>query len=355
VESSPGWNDVSEDGKSGVGARVEVVSVRATSQSRQSEQARASPHGHVCTKGILAEHVSLTSFTTRLTNLGIPSVDSLLATLLTNTPARHKHTIMATFPNAMLLAGKVCAITGGVSGIGRAIAIEYLRQGGAVAVNHLGDDKSTELFKSLKADVPKDAKLIGIGGDIGKPQTGTDFVKATVSEFGSLDVFVANAGVSVFHDFLTTDEKMFESHLHVNTRGTFWSVQAAARQMVAQGRGGSIIGVASISALLGGKQQVHYTPTKASVLSMMQSAACALAEHKIRCNALLPGHTRTPMSADDLAKPEKLKAVNERIPLGHVAEPHDMAGPAVFLASDMSSYVTGAQLLVDGGLYVNLQ
>ncbi|THZ47306.1 L-rhamnose 1-dehydrogenase [Aureobasidium pullulans] len=300
-------------------------------------------------------HVSLTSFTTRLTNLGIPSVDSLLATLLTNTPARHEHTIMATFPNAMLLAGKVCAITGGVSGIGRAIAIEYLRQGGAVAVNHLGDDKSTELFKSLKADVPKDAKLIGIGGDIGKPQTGTDFVQATVSEFGSLDVFVANAGVSVFHDFLTTDEKMFESHLHVNTRGTFWSVQAAARQMVAQGRGGSIIGVASISALLGGKQQVHYTPTKASVLSMMQSAACALAEHKIRCNALLPGHTRTPMSADDLAKPEKLKAVNERIPLGHVAEPHDMAGPAVFLASDMSSYVTGAQLLVDGGLYVNLQ
>jgi L-rhamnose 1-dehydrogenase len=132
---------------------------------------------------------------------------------------------------------------------------------------------------------------------------------------------------------------MFESHLHVNTRGTFWSVQAAARQMVSQGRGGSIIGVASISALLGGKQQVHYTPTKASVLRMMQSAACALAAHKIRCNALLPGHTRTPMSANDLANPQKLKAVNERIPLGHVAEPHDMAGPAVFLASDMSSYV----------------
>lgn len=192
--------------KAGVGTRIEVVSVRpsyATSQSRQSEQACASPHGHVCTKGILAEHVSLTPFATHLTSLGIRSVDSLVATLLTKTPARHKHTTMATFPNAMLLAGKVCAITGGVSGIGRAIAIEYLRQGGAVAVNHLGDDKSTELFKSLKADVPKDAKLIGIGGDIGKPQTGTDFVKATVSEFGSLDVFVANAGVSVFHDFLT--------------------------------------------------------------------------------------------------------------------------------------------------------
>lgn len=110
---------------------------------------------------------------------------------------------MATYPNAKLLAGKVCAITGGVSGIGRAIAIEYLRQGAAVSVNHLGDVKSTALFKSLKADLPSDAKLIGIGGDIGKPETATDLVKATVDEFGSLDVLVANAGVSVFHDFLT--------------------------------------------------------------------------------------------------------------------------------------------------------
>ena len=103
----------------------------------------------------------------------------------------------------MLLAGKVCAITGGVSGIGRAIAIEYLRQGGAVAVNHLGDSNSIELYRTLAAEVPKHSKLIGFGGDIGKIETGRDFVKATVSAFGALDVFVANAGVSVFHDFLT--------------------------------------------------------------------------------------------------------------------------------------------------------
>ena len=131
---------------------------------------------------------------------------------------------------------------------------------------------------------------------------------------------------------------MFESHMHVNTRGTFWSTQAAAQQMVKQGKGGSIIGVASISALLGGEQQVHYTPTKAAILSMMQSQACALAKYNIRCNALLPGTTRTPMAADDLAKPEKMAYLKERIPLGRVAEPEDLAGPAVFFASDMSSY-----------------
>lgn len=110
---------------------------------------------------------------------------------------------MATYPSAKLLAGKVCAITGGVSGIGRAIAIEYLRQGAKVAVNHLGDNRSTDLFNSLKADLPSDADLIEFGGDIGKPETATDLVKATVDAFGSLDVLVANAGVSVFHDFLT--------------------------------------------------------------------------------------------------------------------------------------------------------
>lgn len=132
---------------------------------------------------------------------------------------------------------------------------------------------------------------------------------------------------------------MFESHLHTNIRGTFWSTQAAAKQMVAQNHGGSIIGVASISALLGGKQQVHYTPTKAAVLSMMQSQAIALAEHGIRCNALLPGHTRTPMSEGDLANESKMEYLKTRIPMGRVAEPDDMAGPAVFLASDMSRYV----------------
>lgn len=110
---------------------------------------------------------------------------------------------MATFPNARLLAGKVCVITGGVSGIGRAIAIEYLRQGAKVVVNHVGDDRSTALFKTLKGALPGDAALVGVGGDIGKPETATDLVKATVDEFGSLDVLVANAGVSVFHDFLT--------------------------------------------------------------------------------------------------------------------------------------------------------
>jgi L-rhamnose 1-dehydrogenase len=163
----------------------------------------------------------------------------------------------------------------------------------------------------------------------------------------------ANPNISNTDRINSTDEDMFESHMHVNTRGTFWSTQAAAKQMVAQGKGGSIIGVASISALLGGEQQVHYTPTKASVLSMMQSQACALGKYNIRCNALLPGTTRTPMAASDLAKPEKIKYLENRIPLGRVAEPEDMAGPAVFLASDMSRYCVSCSICKSRNLSAN--
>ena len=144
--------------------------------------------------------------------------------------------------------------------------------------------------------------------------------------------------------------------------------------MVSQGRGGSIIGVSSISALVGGGLQTHYTPTKAGVLSLMQSCAVALGKYGIRCNALLPGTIRTQLNEDDLADEEKRKYMESRTPLGRTGLPQDMAGPAVFLASDMSGYVvsllcacpsrlcgtdrwmqTGAQLLVDGGLFVNLQ
>jgi len=120
-------------------------------------------------------------------------------------------------------------------------------------------------------------------------------------------------------------------------------------------QGGSIIGISSISALVGGAGQTHYTPTKAGVLSLMQSCACALGKYNIRCNALLPGTIRTQLNDEDLADEGKRTYMEGRIPLGRLGKPEDLAGPAVFLASDLASYVTGAQMLVDGGLFVNLQ
>ena len=149
---------------------------------------------------------------------------------------------------------------------------------------------------------------------------------------------------------------LFASTVNINLNGAFYACQAAARQMALQGRGGSIIGMSSISALVGGGQQVHYTPTKAGVTSLMQSMAVALGKYKIRCNALLPGTIRTQLNEVDLADEAKGKYMEGRVPLGRIGETTDMVGPAVFLAcGELSGYVTGAQLLVDGGMFVNLQ
>lgn len=147
------------------------------------------------------------------------------------------------------------------------------------------------------------------------------------------------------------------STFSTNLTGAYYATQSAALQMSSQSpQGGSIIGISSISALVGGAEQTHYTPTKAGILSLMQSTACALGKYNIRCNALLPGTIRTQLNEEDLADGgEKKRYMEGRIPLGRLGKTEDLAGPAVFLASELSEYVTGAQLLVDGGLFVNLQ
>lgn len=128
--------------------------------------------------------------------------------------------------------------------------------------------------------------------------------------------------------------------MRTNLDGSFYATQAAARQMASQKpSGGSIIGISSVSALVGGGLQTHYTPTKAGILSLMQSCAVALGRYSIRCNAILPGTIRTQMNAEDLSNDAKRKYMEERIPLGRIGAPEDIVGPAVFLASDMSSYV----------------
>ncbi|EEU45374.1 uncharacterized protein NECHADRAFT_41350 [Fusarium vanettenii 77-13-4] len=269
---------------------------------------------------------------------------------------------------AGLLVNKSAIITGGTTGIGRAICLEFLRQGANVVVNHLGLEKDQKHLDSLIAEAdairkatPTAGRLAHQEGDVRNPDTATNLVKMAVEHSGPskrLDVCVSNAGICTFADFLTLESDLLYKTVRTNLDGAFYVTQAAARQMALNQtpKGGSIIGVSSISALVGGGQQTHYTPTKAGVLSLMQSTACALGEHNIRCNALLPGTIRTQLNDADLADDNKRAYMEGRIPLGRTGSPSDMAGPAVFLACpELSGYVTGAQLLVDGGLFVNLQ
>jgi L-rhamnose 1-dehydrogenase len=253
----------------------------------------------------------------------------------------------------MLLEGKTVLVTGASAGIGRAVAIGCAQHGANVALNY---GRDTAGAQSAVAEIEKlGRKGVAIQGDVSDPATATDFVARATQALGRVDVFVNNAGICPFHAFLDMPVETFERTMRVNLHGAYFMVQAAANQMVRQGDGGSIIAMSSISALVGGEYQTHYTPTKAGLHSLMQSTAIALGKFGIRCNSLLPGTILTDINKDDLADTEKRKYMESRVPLGRLGQPEDMVGPTVFLASDLARYVTGAALLVDGGAFVNLQ
>lgn len=253
----------------------------------------------------------------------------------------------------MLLEGKSVLVTGASAGIGRAAAIGAARHGADVAINYHSDDAGAQAV--VKAIEALGRKAVAIKGDVADHAVAKDFVAGAVAALGKVDVFVNNAGICPFHAFLDMPPETFERTMRVNMHGAYYMVQAAANQMVAQGHGGAIVAVSSISALVGGEYQTHYTPTKAGVHSLMQSVAIALGKHGIRCNSVLPGTILTDINKDDLADLDKRRYMEARIPLGRLGEPDDLAGPIVFLASDLARYVTGAALLVDGGAFVNLQ
>ncbi|MCX5513278.1 short-chain dehydrogenase [Kaistia algarum] len=256
----------------------------------------------------------------------------------------------------MLLEGKVAIITGASRGIGRACAVELARHGAAVVINQFrsadGGDAAGEETLAEVREVGGEGVLVD--GDVADPATGERLVDAAVQHFGRLDIHVSNAGICPFHAFLDMPVDLFRKVVDVNLEGAYFTTQAAARQMVKQGEGGAIVAVSSISALVGGSMQTHYTPTKAGVHSLMQSVAIALGPHGIRCNSVMPGAILTDINRDDLT-PDKLDHFSKRVPLGRIGEPVEVAKCVVFLASDLAGYVTGASLLVDGGMFVNLQ
>ena len=253
----------------------------------------------------------------------------------------------------MLLENKVVLITGASRGIGRATAIEAARQGADVALNTYRDETAAaQVVAEIQA---LGRRAIAVDGDAAQPESAAAFVDAAVQVLGRVDVFVSNACICPFHAFLDMPVETLRRTMEVNLHGAYFMTQAAANQMVKQGDGGSIVAISSISALVGGEMQTHYTPTKAGVHSLMQSCAVALGRHGIRCNSVLPGTIATDINKDDLADPKKREYMEGRIPLGRLGRPEDIASVVAFLASDMASYMSGAALLVDGGAFANFQ
>jgi L-rhamnose 1-dehydrogenase len=259
----------------------------------------------------------------------------------------------------MRLEGKVAVVTGGSRGIGRAVSLALAREGAKVAVNYYGPaDKEFDPQAARKvADkiLQAGGEAFAIEADVSNKSQVDGMLQAVLSRWGSLDIMVCNAGICPMHEFLTMPEELWDRVQAVNLKGTFLCAQAAARVMVDQGRGGRIIATSSISALVGGELQSHYCPTKSGQHSLMQSIAISLGRHGITCNSVMPGDVNTEINLQDPTYQDKLPYFRQRIPLGHIAEPEEVAGVYVFLASDEGGYVTGANILVDGGFFVNLQ
>jgi meso-butanediol dehydrogenase/(S,S)-butanediol dehydrogenase/diacetyl reductase len=247
-------------------------------------------------------------------------------------------------------------VTGAAGGIGRAIALRLAADGLAVSLLDLPSTRAGLDAAVAELATPGQALV----GDVTDADSVDAAVAAHVERFGGLDVMVANAGIAVTAPLVDTTAAQWQTTLDVNLTGVFHCYRAAARQLVAQGRGGRIIGAASVAAHRAGKWQSAYSATKFAVRGMSQSLAQELAEHGITVNVYSPGVVQTPMwdSIDAALAGQngtpvgsEMQAMLAGIPLGRLEVPADVAGVVSFLASPDSAYVTGQSIVVDGGMW----
>ena len=255
----------------------------------------------------------------------------------------------------MRLAGRVAIVTGGAQGIGRAIALRLAQEGASVVIADLKQSAAQTVADEI---IAASGQAAAVAVDVRDQQQVQAMVDTAVSQFGGLDILVNNAGAGKIIPFLDTTEQDWDFMFDVNCKGLLWCSQAAARVMIAQGRGGKIINLASQAGRRGEALVLAYCASKACVISMTQSMALALAEHKINVNAIAPGIVDTPFWAEvdrqfarlmNLPEGEPKRRATATIPLGRIEQPEDVAGVAAFLASSDADYITQQCINVDGG------
>lgn len=245
-------------------------------------------------------------------------------------------------------AGKSVLVTGGASGIGRAAALAFAREGARVTVSDVDDAHGEQTVGLIRA---AGGEAIFVKADIAQAAQVEALIARTVAAWGRLDCAFNNAGIEIEHlPLAESDEATFDRLMSVNVKGVWLCMKHEIRQMLAQG-GGAIVNTASVAGLIGAPLQGIYAATKHAVVGLTKTAAVEYGRAGIRVNTVCPGIIRTPMLDRALERePSREKSIRKVHPIGRLGEAEEIANAALWLCSDKASFVTGHQLAVDGGL-----
>ena len=245
----------------------------------------------------------------------------------------------------MRLKGKVAIVTGAASGIGKAIALEFAKEGADVCVTDINLGGAKQVAEEIRRMGRKATEL---QVDVTKISDIDKMVTSTIDNHGKIDILVNNAGVYIKATILELTEADWDIMLDVMLKGTFFCTQRVLPQMLKQGKG-KVINLASTFGQIGFFEASAYCAAKGGVINLTRQMALDLAPQKINVNAIGPGPTDTPLMRPELEKPERARLYLDRTPYGRAAQPEEIAWAAVYLASDESDYVNGHTLFVDGG------
>jgi glucose 1-dehydrogenase len=248
----------------------------------------------------------------------------------------------------MNLKGKVAVVTGGNSGIGKAIVLALAKQDARIVIDYVSHPEATEALEQQVAALGDQA--IGVDADVSKVADLQKLINAAVQKFGRLDVMVNNAGVETRTSVLDTTEQQYEKVLQINLKSAFFGTQLAAKQMIKQGGGGRVINITSVHEDWPMPGNTAYCLSKGGMRMLTRTAGVELAAHNILVVGVGPGAVATPINLATMKDPQLMKKLDTAIPLGRMARPEEIASVVAFLAGDGASYITATTIFADGGI-----
>jgi glucose 1-dehydrogenase len=249
------------------------------------------------------------------------------------------------------LQGKVAIVTGGNTGIGKAVVLALAEKGASVVIDYVSNEQATEDLERKIADLGEVATAVE--ADVSKVEDLQRMIDTAISAYGRLDIMVNNAGIETRTSVLDTTEDQYEKVLAINLKSAFFGTQLAAKQMIAQGDGGRIINMTSVHEDWPMAGNTAYCLSKGGMRMLTRTAGVELGPHNICVVGVGPGAVDTPINAQTVANPAALAALNKSIPLGRLAEPEEIASVVAFLAGPGAGYITGTTIFADGGIMQN--